>query len=382
LQVFWKPQGDGNWLLPIGGTAEQVGERENGHVLVWAEPATAALDEQRVSQLLGSGSMVRRLGKNLFVAKMAEKQAAIADVESDPEEISPVEQAKKLLADARLSGDCLKQASPLIDLGVICLRGGKVPQAVELLQRALAIAQKFGDQVLISDAQTNLAAALLASGQAEKAREFLEAELVRAREGADRFYEKTVLGHLAAVHAKLDEREQAIQLYESALSIARQLSDQSHEAELCWFLAIQNAEWGRREQALANGKAAIELWKQLGNPHADEYSKSLEKYRLDESANNLTSSVSSGGPGSDAIEQKPISGPSLLRMAMSAARAATLFLTSGLATVAKAEREKRLETCKKCPHHTGVRCRLCGCFTRVKARLPHERCPIAKWGAG
>ncbi len=26
-----------------------------------------------------------------------------------------------------------------------------------------------------------------------------------------------------------------------------------------------------------------------------------------------------------------------------------------------------------------LRCRLCGCFTNVKARLDHEECPIGKW---
>ena len=28
-----------------------------------------------------------------------------------------------------------------------------------------------------------------------------------------------------------------------------------------------------------------------------------------------------------------------------------------------------------------VRCRACGCFTAVKARLPHEHCPAGKWPA-
>jgi hypothetical protein len=30
---------------------------------------------------------------------------------------------------------------------------------------------------------------------------------------------------------------------------------------------------------------------------------------------------------------------------------------------------------------TGLRCRICGCFTAAKARLDHERCPAGKWPA-
>jgi len=67
------------------------------------------------------------------------------------------------------------------------------------------------------------------------------------------------------------------------------------------------------------------------------------------------------------------------RMALSAAKAMGKFLGSGLKTVPRPLYQARLETCATCPHHTGVRCKLCGCFTTVKARLPHEKCPAGKW---
>ena len=37
-----------------------------------------------------------------------------------------------------------------------------------------------------------------------------------------------------------------------------------------------------------------------------------------------------------------------------------------------------IRTCAGCEHHTGVRCKLCGCFTNAKAWLPHEACPLGK----
>jgi hypothetical protein len=66
-------------------------------------------------------------------------------------------------------------------------------------------------------------------------------------------------------------------------------------------------------------------------------------------------------------------------MALSAVKSMSKYIGSGLQTVPANVHEKRLRTCVACEHHTGVRCRLCGCFTSVKAWLPHENCPIEKW---
>jgi hypothetical protein len=44
-------------------------------------------------------------------------------------------------------------------------------------------------------------------------------------------------------------------------------------------------------------------------------------------------------------------------------------------------RDKRLQTCAGCEYHTGLRCRVCGCFTGAKAALAHEECPVGKWPA-
>jgi hypothetical protein len=74
-------------------------------------------------------------------------------------------------------------------------------------------------------------------------------------------------------------------------------------------------------------------------------------------------------------------GPGLLRMALSAARSMGRFVGSGFKTTPPWALQQRLQVCANCAHHTGVSCRLCGCFTKAKARLAHEECPIGKWGA-
>jgi rRNA maturation endonuclease Nob1 len=43
---------------------------------------------------------------------------------------------------------------------------------------------------------------------------------------------------------------------------------------------------------------------------------------------------------------------------------------------------ERWEICKACPRFfapTG-QCKECGCFMRIKTRLPDATCPIGKWG--
>jgi hypothetical protein len=74
-------------------------------------------------------------------------------------------------------------------------------------------------------------------------------------------------------------------------------------------------------------------------------------------------------------------GASLLRMALSASGAMAKFLGSGLKTASSETVHQRLQMCSSCEQHTGLRCRVCGCFTKVKTRLLHEQCPMDKWPA-
>src|SRR5262249_43630066 len=73
-----------------------------------------------------------------------------------------------------------------------------------------------------------------------------------------------------------------------------------------------------------------------------------------------------------------VKGPGILGMAFSAMKSMAKFLGLGLQTASQETRQERLRVCAECEHHTGLRCRLCGCFMDVKARLLHEECPIGK----
>lgn len=43
------------------------------------------------------------------------------------------------------------------------------------------------------------------------------------------------------------------------------------------------------------------------------------------------------------------------------------------------ESNARLATCQSCEQWTGKSCKLCGCFVKLKVRIPEEKCPAGKW---
>ena len=43
------------------------------------------------------------------------------------------------------------------------------------------------------------------------------------------------------------------------------------------------------------------------------------------------------------------------------------------------ESQARLAVCEECEEWTGRTCKVCGCFTALKVRIPDEKCPKGKW---
>ena len=169
---------------------------------------------------------------------------------------------------------------------------------------------------------------------------------------------------------------------------------------MLWYLAIQHAALGQRDQAVADAEAAVALFERRGKPQAAWFARHLQAYRANESGTDLGGATIDrtaapvpslpGGvfvPGAweaqltapAAAPTMAVSGPRLLDMALSATAAMASFLGSGLKTTPPEVREKRLQTCAACEYHTGLRCRVCGCFTGAKAAMAHEECPIGKW---
>jgi tetratricopeptide (TPR) repeat protein len=388
-----------SWLLPDGTAAEQQGERQTDWLLVWSEDAATTLTETLVQARCPEGKEFRRLGPALFlvrgVAAPAPKTTA-GSGEPRPAPPNPGRDAEEFLTAARAKGDRRAEAVALTDLGVVTLQAGNAPQAATLLEQALTLSRTLGDRKQEADVLGNLGIALAAIGQVPRAREVLEQCLVYARSVSDVFGEKSALTGLGLASIRTGQQAQALAYFEQAAALAEQAGDRQNLADLLWYQSVQQAELGRREQALAKGQATVDLLRQLNNPKAAVFAEHLEKFRQGDTAMGPGVPVAAGPAGvpdspfgwsmtSDALVSAsrtgPRSGPGWLRMALSAAKAVGKFVGSGLKTVPADLHKRRLQTCATCEHHTGMRCRLCGCYTKAKAWMPHEHCPIEKWPA-
>jgi tetratricopeptide (TPR) repeat protein len=396
------------FALPGGETAEQCGERQSDLMLVWAEDQALDLDESRIQLIWPEAQQCRKLGVNLFLVgglpgRQANVQAGAEQPLPAPEE-RPRQHAEAMLAAARQSGDRAREALALTDLGVIVLSEGDTPAAIAWLEQALALSRQLGDSAKECDVQGNLGLALLAARQPVQARQLFENTLAYARSTGDRLAEKIALERLGLAASSLGEFPRALALFDQALVLTRLVGDRQQEANLLWLQGIQHAELSQRDVAIAKAQDAVTLFKELGKPQASWYGAYLQKYRMgiyDSWPGSATSgvTVSSGmGPqsylGGSIVatvvaaqanqgqpSNQPTTGPGLLRMALSATKALAQFAASGFKTAPPEIQRKRIQVCMACEHHTGLRCKVCGCFTNAKSRLLQESCPIGKWPA-
>jgi tetratricopeptide (TPR) repeat protein len=387
-------------VLPNGESAEQWGERQTDLVLVWAAEEASPLDATRIKARWPESTRLQQLGKNLFLLSGIKQPAISNNVGPTQPEGNPFKQAEQMLAAARQAGDRRAEASALTDLGIIYnMREGNSQRGVAHLEEALGIARQLGDRARESDVLGNLGLATLALGQAQRTLELFDQELRCARAAGDRFAEKTALYHLGLAWAKLGDLARALACFEEAIALARALGDREHEAVLLWYASIQHAELGQRDQALALAQATVDLLQKMGKPQARSFADYLEWYRRGETSfwpqgagkaapaaspdaffgGSIIASAWTPDPGSGPVLEQEAQGPGLLRMAISAAKSMVSFFGSGFKTVPAETYQKRLRVCAACEHHTGLRCKLCGCFTNAKAWMQHEECPIGKW---
>jgi tetratricopeptide (TPR) repeat protein len=375
IHRFRKTAGD--WSLPDGTTARQAGSRRSNVVLVWGDE-DGSLDEERVRSWWPGCTAVRRLGETIWLVE----GAALADARVErvgPPAGCPRAEGERLLAEARAAGNLAGEAAALTDLGVMSLRENDTAGAAARFEQALVLARRLGDREREHDILGNLGMAVLALGQIQAAQELFNKELAFGRERQDPFIQKLALERLGLVEAKTGGEQRGLTLLQEGLALARSVGDRQHEADLLWEIAIQEADQGRHRRAVQNARAAIDVLEALDNPEAKVLATHLQRYVAGECG-----SIGAGhgavafGWHTGAVSTGP-AGAQLLRMGFSAAKSLATFFKSGCRTVSSAVRRRRLGACAVCPHHTGLRCKVCGCFTDLKARLAHERCPIGRW---
>lgn len=381
------------WMLPSGQPAEKCGDRRTGLILVWPEDGSSLIDESSARAVWPGLTRCQAIGDRLLLVagvKTAPASPQPPDAAGATEDLGcPVALAEQLLEAARQTGDRARETAALVNLGAVTMNEGDLGKAIAL-EKALSLARELNDREREIDALNNLGYALLARGQAPAARRTFEAALVLARQVGDPYAEKLVVERLGMAYANMHDARGALDLAAKALEMTRAMGDHQQETRVLWNLAIAHADLNQSDQAVARAQESIDLLRKLGKPEATWYGAQLQRYRMDfaglgSDSPASSSAIMTGGPMGASVMTvaQPVSGPNtgpgLLRMAVSATKTMMRFIGSGLKRTAPQLQVARLATCQACAHHTGLRCRVCGCFTNVKTRMAHEQCPIGKW---
>jgi tetratricopeptide (TPR) repeat protein len=392
--------------LPDGRIVEQQGERQSVLLVVTHDEGGELLNEV-IQSRWPSAPPARQLGPMLHLVEVQESRAASRQPEEQPEtetkdtaKVSPRAGLERALATARAGGDAVREAVALTDLGILELNEGQAQKAVYSLELALVIVRRLANRDAEYDILGNLGMAAIALRKPDRARELFHECLAYARSRGDEFAEKTNLERLGLAVANMGQFRQATDYFEQALIKTRAKGDRQQEANLLWFQAVQFAELGDREAAIRKGDEAVAVSRILGRPQAAVLGSYLQKYRMGLAEGGLPGQPSAGATATRSAESlfggaivtstmgseissstgsPPPAPASLLKQALSATKAMANYVGSGFKNTPTAQQRKRVEICAGCEHHTGTRCRVCGCFTEIKSRMLHETCPIGKW---
>jgi hypothetical protein len=378
---------DQSLSLPGGESVKVAGKRRADFVLAWAAEGAPPIDETRILARWPECRGFRALGANLVLVSGVEPKETRSKGQPASTSGTPREQAEAWLATTRATGDRRGELAALIDLGIFLQQDGDAGRALLILEEALELSRKTGDRQRDADLLQHLARAALETGQVQRSLELFEQAWSTARAASDPFAEKLILQDLGDGFSRVNH-DRALGYLEQALALARKLGDRKHEADLLWKVGIQHAELGRRDRAIAAAEAAVDLMVTQRRPDALAYGEHLERYRaagleaggdvmLGMLGGSFDASVSTVHAGANAA---PVGkGPGILQMAVTAAKSMAKFAKGGFETVPTEVYRARTKVCSTCEHHTGLRCRVCGCFTGAKAHLPHEDCPLGKW---
>jgi tetratricopeptide (TPR) repeat protein len=381
---------------PNAGPLERCGPERSDLVLLRAAPDSDPVDPGRIRARWPTAEPLREIADGLFLVSGVVPDRA--DPGKDVTELLECPRARgaQLLASARESGDRRAEAAALTDLAVMSMNEGDSRRALDRLKEALQITRDVGDRKGETDVTGNFGLLSLTIGNPGLASQLFERELEAARACGDRFAEKSALEHLGLARGRLGDRSRSLDFFEQALSLARAAGDRQHEFVLTWHQAVQHAELGQRDRAVAKANSAIDLARELDAQQAEILAAHLRRY-LDQGSGTLAAGPGAHGPASAVVAESIVvsagvdagpsasergePGPGLLRSGLSAARSVTRFLASGMKLTDAAALQTRLRACADCEHHTGLRCKVCGCFTNVKTRMAVEKCPAGKWPA-
>ena len=165
--------------------------------------------------------------------------------------------------------DTAREAQALEQIGVLSLRLGDFPVALENLSAALAMFQSAGDRQEEQGALNNIGLVQSRLGNQRRAIEVEEQSLRLAREIGNRNEEAVVLNNLGLAYHELGEERQAIGEFEKALAIQHELGNVANEGAAWSNLGAIHYTQGDLAESLEAFERALALRKQ-GNERRGE----------------------------------------------------------------------------------------------------------------
>jgi class 3 adenylate cyclase/tetratricopeptide (TPR) repeat protein len=140
------------------------------------------------------------------------------------------------------------RASAHFGLGLVHLRRGDGPQAIEVLEQGLEICNNYGMRTWYPALGSALGYAHTLLGDLASARPLLQRAVAEAESQKVMFRHSLRVGWLAEAHLLAGERESAEILAGRALALAREHEERGHEAYAVWLL-------GRTTEDMRSGEA-------------------------------------------------------------------------------------------------------------------------------
>ncbi len=220
-------------------------------------------------------------------ATILNTQGAIKSIEGKPKE--SIQVFRLCLSDFRRSGNRLRQAYVLHNIGLAQIELGQYQEAKNSMEEALTLALENRDLSLVEMCYQNMAKLHIETGDLIAARTLIKA----ARELLDTLKSPALCADLDIIEAEAERRSgdlvSAENIIEKALRQVREHGLSEHEAELLYEGGLVAADRGASDMARSRLEAAIVLFKKTGG---GGLKKAIMKLKaLDDMMSNRTARV-------------------------------------------------------------------------------------------
>jgi tetratricopeptide (TPR) repeat protein len=172
---------------------------------------------------------------------------------------------QKALGIRREVGDRPGEGSILNNIGLVCHRQGKYPEALDYLQKALGIRREVGDRPEEGTTLNNIGLVYHKQGKYTEALDHFQKVLSIRKEVKDRPGEGCTLNNIGMVYDTQDKHHEALDYYQNALGIHREVGDRSGEGGTFNNIGLVYHKQGLFPKALDYYQKALRISQELGD---------------------------------------------------------------------------------------------------------------------